>query len=125
MIAVVDDEESVRKAIARLLTAAGYAARSFASGTEFLDQGMSEPPECLILDLQMPGLSGVEVQRALNRCGARIPVLMLSAGESSGAREECLREGAAAYLCKPVDERILFNALSSALTAEKAEPADA
>ena len=69
MIAVVDDEESVRKAVVRVLQAAGFAARAFASGTEFLESWHFDRPDCLVLDLQMPGLSGTEVQRSLRTAG--------------------------------------------------------
>jgi len=115
MIAVVDDEESVRKAVVRLLQAAGYSARGFSSGDEFIQVWHDEIPECLLLDLQMPGLSGTDVQRALNRAGARFPVIIITAHDAPGAREECIREGAAAYLCKPLDERVLLSAVSAAI----------
>src|SRR5450631_1347546 len=111
MIAVVDDEEAVRKAMVRLLQAAGHAARAFASGTEFLDSCLADKPDCLMLDLQMPGLSGADVLRALNHAGARFPIVMITAHDSPAARAECLREGAVAYLCKPLDGRVLFDAL--------------
>jgi FixJ family two-component response regulator len=111
VIAVVDDEESVRNAMVRLLRAADYPARGFASGDEFLQSWRTDRPDCLVLDLRMPGLSGMDVQRALNRTGAHLPVVIVSAHDSPSAREECLREGAVAYLCKPVDERVLLNAL--------------
>ncbi len=117
MIAVVDDEDSVRKAVMRLLEAAGHSARGFASGDEFLEHWAAEPPDCLMLDLQMPGLSGSDVQRALNRADARVPVIIITAHDAPAAREECLREGAVAYLCKPLDERTLFTALKLALGA--------
>jgi FixJ family two-component response regulator len=115
MIAVVDDEESVRKAVVRLLQAAGHTARGFATGSDFLQHWLDDPPECLLLDLQMPGLSGADVLRALNRSGAHIPTIIVTAHDSPGAREECLRLGAVAYLCKPLDERVLLAALRSAL----------
>jgi two-component system, LuxR family, response regulator FixJ len=117
MIAVVDDEESVRRAVMRLLEAAGHSARGFASGNEFLEHWSAEPLDCLMLDLQMPGLSGSDVQRALNRADAHVPVIIITAHDAPAAREECLREGAVAYLCKPLDERMLFTALNIALGA--------
>jgi FixJ family two-component response regulator len=117
MIAVVDDEESVRKAVVRLLLAAGHTARGFASGGEFLQNWLADRPDCLLLDLQMPGLSGTDVQRALNRAGAHIPVIIITAHDAPGSREECMREGAVAYLCKPLDERVLLHALRVALGA--------
>ncbi|MGO9987347.1 MAG: response regulator transcription factor [Steroidobacteraceae bacterium] len=115
MIAVVDDEESVRRAVVRLLHAAGYAARGFSSGDEFMKAWQSDTPQCVLLDLQMPGLSGTDVLRALKRAGARFPVIIITAHDASGVREECMREGAAAYLCKPLDERVLLRAVSAAI----------
>jgi FixJ family two-component response regulator len=115
MIAVVDDEESVRRAVVRLLHAAGYAARGFSSGDEFMKAWQSDTPRCVLLDLQMPGLSGTDVLRALKRAGARFPVIIITAHDASGVREECMREGAAAYLCKPLDERVLLRAVSAAI----------
>ncbi len=117
MIAVVDDEESVRKAVVRLLQAAGYPARGFATGADFLQHWRDDRPECLLLDLQMPGLSGADVLRALNRSGANFPTIIVTAHDSPGAREECSRLGAVAYLCKPLDERVLLTALRAALAA--------
>jgi FixJ family two-component response regulator len=114
MIAVVDDEEIVRKALVRLLQAAGYDAHGFNSGADFLQNGSAYKPDCLVLDLQMPGLSGTDVQRALNRAGVHFPVVVITAHDSALARAECLREGAIAYLCKPVDERVLLDALKLA-----------
>ena len=112
MIAVVDDEVSVRKAMVRLLQAAGYSARGFRSGEEFLESWPTEQPSFLLLDLQMPGLSGADVQRELNRSGAHVPVVIITARDGPDVREECLREGAIAYLSKPVDQRVLLNALN-------------
>ncbi len=119
MIAVVDDEESVRKAVVRLLQSAGHAAQGFASGSEFLQCWPGDKPDCLMLDLQMPGLSGTEVQRALNRAGAHLPVIVMTANDAPGAREECMREGAVAYLSKPVDVLVLLDAVDVAIGAAR------
>jgi FixJ family two-component response regulator len=115
VIAIVDDDESVRKALLRLLEAAGHCARGYASAREFLENWRVDKPDGLVLDLQMPNLPGADVQRALNRAGAHFPVIILTALDSPGAREECLREGAFAYLRKPLDERLLLDALRRAL----------
>jgi len=115
MIAVIDDEESVRRAVVRLLHAAGYAARGYSSGDEFMKAWQSDAPECALLDLQMPGLSGADVLRALKRVGARFPLIIITAHDASAMREECMREGVAAYLCKPLDERVLLSAVSAAI----------
>ena len=114
MIAVVDDEESVRKAVVRVLQAAGFAARAFASGTEFLESWHFDRPDCLILDLQMPGVSGTEVQQLLMRAGARFPIVIITAHDSPKLREECMSAGAIEYLCKPLDIRALVGAVSRA-----------
>jgi len=115
VIAVVDDEESVRKAVVRVLRAAGFAANGFASGHEFLNSWHFDRPDCLVLDLQMPGLSGTEVQRALRLAGAQFPIVIITAHDAPSVREECLREGAAAYLCKPLDIRALLQAVEGAV----------
>ena len=115
MIAVVDDEESVRKAVVRVLQAAGFAARAFASGTEFLESWHFDRPDCLVLDLQMPGLSGTEVQRSLIMAGASFPIVIITAHDSPNLREECMRAGAIEYLCKPLDIRALVKAVSQVM----------
>jgi FixJ family two-component response regulator len=119
VIAVVDDEESVRRAVVRLLQAAGFAARGFASGNEFLKSWHFDRPDTLLLDLQMPDVSGTEVQQALNEAGAKFPVIIISANDEPSIREESMRLGAIAYLNKPLD----IGALLQALTLPKATSA--
>ncbi len=113
MIAVIDDEESVRKALVRVLQAAGFAARAFASGAEFLNSWHFDRPDCLVLDLQMPGLSGMEVQQSLRMAGASFPIVIITAHDSPSLREECMSAGAIEYLCKPLDIGALLQAVSS------------
>jgi FixJ family two-component response regulator len=115
MIAVVDDDEPVRSAVVRLLQSAGHAARGFASGTEFLLAWQIDRPKCVILDLQMPSVSGTDVLRALRRAAANLPVVMITANDRPGAREECAREGAVGYLIKPLDDDVLLESLRVAL----------
>jgi FixJ family two-component response regulator len=117
LIAVVDDEESVRKAVIRLLRAGGYSARGFASGCEFLQNGLVDRPDCLVLDLQMPGLAGTDVQRQLNCAGAHLPVVLITAHDAPSVREECMRQGAVAYLCKPIEVGALLQAVTLAMVA--------
>jgi FixJ family two-component response regulator len=112
VIAIVDDEDSVRKAMGRVLQAAGFSTRAYASGAEFLASWHFDRPDCLILDLQMPGLSGTEVQQSLSTAGARFPIVIITAHDSPNLREECMRAGAIAYLCKPLDIRALVAAVS-------------
>jgi len=115
VIAVLDDEESVRKSVVRLLGAAGHAARAFASGAEFLKAWHFDRPDCLILDVQMPNLSGTDVQKALNEAGATFPVVIITAHDSPDVREACMRAGAVGYLSKPLDLSVLLTALNCAL----------
>jgi FixJ family two-component response regulator len=122
VIAVVDDEKSVCAALVRLLRTMGYGAQAFTSGAEFLRNWPATRPDGVLLDLQMPELSGMDVQRALNRAGARIPVVILTAYDSPSSRAECLREGAIAYLCKPVESSVLLEALALANLAPIKSP---
>jgi FixJ family two-component response regulator len=113
VIAVVDNEESVRKAVVRVLQAAGLPARAFASGAEFLNAWHFDPPACLVLDWQMPGLSGMEVLQSLRMAGALFPIVMITAYDSPSLRKECKRAGATAYLVKPLDMGTLIQTVSA------------
>jgi FixJ family two-component response regulator len=108
LIAVVDDEESVRTSLRRLLRACALDTAVFASGQAFLDALPARRPDCLVLDLQMPGLSGLEVQRRLVARGTPVPTIIISADDTAETRERCLAAGTAAYLCKPFDDGILL-----------------
>jgi FixJ family two-component response regulator len=115
MIAVVDDSDSLRKALILQLQLFGYVTRGFASGEAFLQTWPSNGARCLILDLELPGVSGVEVQRALNHMQAGIPVIIITANDSWDVREECLRLGAVDFLSKPIAMRRLLDAVAGAL----------
>jgi FixJ family two-component response regulator len=120
MIAVVDDTDSVRKAMIRLLHIGGYVACGFESGEEFLQTWPCSKTRCLILDFEMPGLSGTDVQRELNRAQARIPVIVITGHESLAVREQCMRLGAHAFLSKPIEMSFLLDAVAMALQAASA-----
>lgn len=115
MIAVVDDDESVRKAMCRLLRTAGFVSRGFAGGQEFLEAWLREPPDCVVLDLQMPGMSGIEVLGKLMGSGRAPVTIFITAHDHPGTREQCLRAGASAYLRKPLDRQTLLDAIQAAL----------
>ena len=115
MIVVVDDNDSVRRAVVRLLNAAGFVSRGVASGQEFLQSWLASQPDCLILDLLMPGIPGAEIQRALKLTGARTAVIIITAHDAPGTREECMGGGAVDYLCKPLAARGLLDAVTRAL----------
>ena len=112
-IAVVDDEEPVRKALKRLLRAAGLEAEGYASGKEFL--AAERRPDCVVLDLHMPVMSGQALLQQIRRMSTRLPVVVITAHDTAETRDECLAAGAAAYLRKPLDDRLLLNAISVAL----------
>jgi len=111
MIAVLDDDEPVRKAVVRLLRSAGFSACSFASGGELLAQWGGARPECLVLDLQMPGTSGLDVQRSLRSAGEDVPTIVMTASEESSVLDECMAAGACACLRKPLEGEQLLAAL--------------
>ena len=114
LIAVVDDDESVRRATGRLLRTAGFEAETYASGTDFLDAIKHCTPSCVIVDLHMPGMSGLEVQSRLS--GFEIPVLFITAYDDPGARDRALQAGAVSYLRKPFTEDALLEAIDSAIS---------
>lgn len=114
-VAIVDDDASVRKALARLLQARAISAQTFGSAREFLESLSSGVPECLILDLHMPEMTGLELQGELLRVGARIPTIVVTAHNEMGYREQCRAAGATDYLLKPLDEHTLLAAINSAI----------
>jgi FixJ family two-component response regulator len=117
-IAIVDDDLSVLKALARLLRTRAIEARTYASARDFLaalPDGMpDEMPECLILDLQMPEMNGLELQRHLNREGITIPTIVITAHREADMRELCEAAGAETYLLKPLQDTILLAAIDEA-----------
>lgn len=121
-VAVVDDEPGVRKGLSRLLRTAEFEARCYGSAEEFLENWEREPPDCLIVDLQMPGVSGMEMQATLRRAGARMPVIVVTARDDSESQEQCLGLGAAAYLCKPSDCEALVEVVRAVLARTPGPP---
>jgi FixJ family two-component response regulator len=115
LVAVVDDEESIRKSLRRLFMAAQLDAEIYASGQEFLDSLHRRQPDCLVLDLQMPGLTGLEVQKALTGTRARFPTIIITAHDEPETRARCLAAGAAAYLCKPLHDEMLLEAIADVI----------
>ena len=116
LIAVVDDEEPVRKALKRLLRAAGLEAEGYPNGADFLRAVETRHPDCVVLDLHMPGMNGLHVLGRIRTLPARLPVVVITAHDQPETREQCLAAGAVAYLRKPLDDRLLLNAISAALS---------
>jgi len=111
LISVVDDDLSIREATTGLLEAHGYATAAFASAEEFLRSDLIDGTSCLLTDVRMPGLSGVELQRRLHHTGRRIPTIFMTAHAEEHMRAAALKGGALAFLCKPVSEERLISCL--------------
>jgi len=115
LISIVDDDESVRTALKSLIDSVGYRAEVFASGEEFLKSPYVSATDCLIADVRMPGMSGLELQDRLNAAGSGVPIVFISAHEDKDARARGLRGGAIAFLQKPFSEDSLLGAISGCL----------
>jgi FixJ family two-component response regulator len=114
-IAVVDDDASVRKALTRLLETSSFDVQGFPSARELLSGLSDRVPDCMILDLQMPSMSGLELQHHLARAAIRIPTVVITAHDEPGSRERCMAAGAAAYLLKPIRKTALLSAIDKAM----------
>jgi FixJ family two-component response regulator len=114
LIAVVDDDPSVLKALARLLRAHALNTSTFTSARQFLASLREGHPECLIADLQMPGMTGLELQQALRRDGIRIPTVIITAHDDSSIRSRCEAAGAVSFLTKPLQDTMLLAAIEAA-----------
>jgi FixJ family two-component response regulator len=114
MIAVVDDDPSVLKALTRLLRIRSFGAKTYGSALEFLASLSGEKPDCLIVDLQMPGMSGLDLHQYLTGRGIEIPTIIITAHDEGDARRRCERAGAAGYLLKPIEDTALLAAIAKA-----------
>ena len=114
-ISVVDDDESMREAMKGLMKSLGYTAQAFASAEEFLNSRQVPRTSCLIADVQMPGMTGVELHRRLVASGRTIPTILITAYPHDSARARALRDGVVCYLSKPFDENDLLTCVSSSL----------
>jgi FixJ family two-component response regulator len=112
---IVDDDPSVRRALERLAQSAGFEARGFATGTEFLEADRAEGPACVVLDLRLPDMHGLEVQRRLARTDPGLPVVVVTGYGDDLTRREALASGATAFLSKPFDDQTLLDAVRRAL----------
>jgi FixJ family two-component response regulator len=115
LVSVVDDDESVRESLPVLLRQLGYATRAFSSAEEFLDSAWVKETRCLILDIALPGISGPDLQRELQRRGHRIPIIFMTAVEDEAVRHRLLSQGAVECLFKPFCEADLIRALGGAI----------
>jgi FixJ family two-component response regulator len=114
-ICIVDDDDDVRSSLENYLRSAGMQVRTFASAESFLASPHRPKTDCLITDLHMPGLTGLDLQRELNRIGRTFPVIVMTAYPTNAAREESASFGAAAFLTKPVDPDMLLDRVEQML----------
>ena len=121
LIHVVDDDESLRTALLDLLDAAGFKARGYASTGEFLLHPVSDGPGCVLLDVRLPGPSGLELQAALQRQGVALPVIFLTGHADVPTSVRAMKAGAVDFLEKPVDRDTLLDALQRALARDAAQ----
>jgi FixJ family two-component response regulator len=115
LVSIVDDDVSVRRSTQRLLSSSGLRAEAFASAEEFLQSGLVEDTACLLLDVSMPGMNGLDLQRRLAETDRVIPIIFLSARASEEEERRGLRDGAAGFLRKPVSKETLLQAIFAVL----------
>jgi FixJ family two-component response regulator len=115
LVSIVDDDESVRQGLRRLLSSVGFAVNTFSSAQEYLSSSQAGGADCLLLDVRMPGKSGIELQRQLLANHSEIPVIFITAHEEEIPRVQALEGKAATVLIKPFSEEALWNAINKVL----------
>jgi len=115
VISIVDDDAFVRQATENLLQSLGFGVATFASAEAFLESGLADETSCLIADLQMPGLTGLDLQKRLIESGKRMPIIFITAFFSEGVRKQALDGGAFGFLGKPFGDESLLECLNKAL----------
>ena len=115
LVAILDDDELIRTALQGLLKAVGLPTQAFASAEEFLNSGQQHQIACLITDIRMPGMSGLELQTKLNTEGCRIPIIFITGHGDERLRMQALRAGAVEFLAKPFDDEVLLESVRAAL----------
>jgi FixJ family two-component response regulator len=119
LISVVDDDHSVRESLARLIRSVGFGVQLFGSAEEFLSAGRGREPDCLILDIRMPGMNGLELQRELSVSDRDLPLIFITAhGSDEAVRARALKAGAVDYLLKPLKEDEVLQAIDTALSSK-------
>jgi FixJ family two-component response regulator len=116
LLSVVDDDEMLRESLPDLLREFGFSARAFSSGQEFLSSTYVDETRCLILDVAMPGMSGLEVQEELKRRGRAIPIIFITGQKDEDIRKQALRQGAVNVLYKPFSDSALLEAVNAAVS---------
>jgi FixJ family two-component response regulator len=115
LIAIVDNDDAVRASLHRLISSAGFRAKVFASGEAFLYAGQLQDTDCLIVDVRMPGMSGLELQRQLTTADCSVPLIFITAHGDEETRAQALSTGAVAFLDKPFSDEVLLSTVEAAL----------
>jgi two-component system response regulator FixJ len=112
LVHLVDDDESVRRSVGFMLKSSGFLVRSYASGTELLKQAKALEPGCILLDIRMPGMDGLEVQQALKEAGAALPVVIMTGHGDVPLSVKAMKAGAVDFIEKPFEKTVLLSALN-------------
>jgi FixJ family two-component response regulator len=120
IVMIVDDDQSLRRAARRLIKSHGYMVDTFASAESFLGSGRLDETACLVLDVHMPGLNGLELQSRLLALGRQIPIIFITAFTDENARAQALNAGAVGYLIKPFEQAELLDCIHRALHPQEA-----
>ena len=115
MIAIIDDDEAMQDSLRDLMEAAGFVARCFGSAEEFLESDLHLKAACLILDVRMPKMSGLQLQARLKEEGCSVPIIFITAHGDARMRIRAMREGAVEFLAKPFDHQLLLSRIRTAL----------
>jgi FixJ family two-component response regulator len=115
LIAVVDDDESVRESLHGLLKSMGFAVEAFSSAEAFLNSGSLREPDCLLLDVRLPNISGPALQRRLAASSRNIPIIFITSHDDGNVRSRALKDGAVDFLLKPFSDEALVKAIQTAL----------
>ena len=119
IVYVIDDDESVREGVADLLRSVGHAVQVFRSGQEFLDSKRNDAPGCLVLDVRLPGLSGLEFQRTLSKSNIQLPIVFVSGHGDIPMSVRAIKSGAIEFLTKPVHEQELLDAVQAGIQRDR------
>jgi FixJ family two-component response regulator len=119
LISIVEDDQPFRESMRKLLTSLGYSVEAFPSAADFLASPLLSETACLVSDVQMPGMTGIELHRHLTKAGFAIPTILVTAYPDEVVRRRALRDGIVCYVAKPVDDEHLERCLRSALEGGK------
>jgi FixJ family two-component response regulator len=123
-ISIIDDDASVRTAVSRLVRSLGYAAVAFASAEEFLNSAQLDTASCLIADVQMPHMSGIELQDLLRRQARQLPIIFITAFPEPNIKARAMNGGGIGFLAKPIDGNLLIKHIHAAVAKTKIDPAN-